>query len=72
MINIIDFEEQPFREHIYNTYSMNMNAMSNINSDINEKSSTSAKTTISTIQSDIHLLCLKNNKIDVIINDKLR
>lgn len=72
MINIIDFEEQPFREHIYNTYSMNVNAMSSIKSDINDKSSTSAKTTISTIQSDIHLLCLKNNKIDIIIKDNLR
>mmetsp|Transcript_18409 Transcript_18409/g.17718 ORF Transcript_18409/g.17718 Transcript_18409/m.17718 type:complete len:343 (-) Transcript_18409:98-1126(-) len=72
MINIIDFEEQPFREHIYNTYSMNMNAMQTINSDISEKTSTSKKTTVSTIQSDIHLLCLKNNKIDIIIKDNLR
>ena len=62
MINIIEFEEEPFRRHIKTTFV----------TDNTESNSRTAKTTVSTIISDIHLPEINPNRFNVIVNNNLR
>ena len=62
MINIIEFEEEPFRQHIKTEFVI----------DNTEANSRTAKTTVSTIISDIHLPEINPNRFNVIVNNNLR
>ena len=62
MINIIEFEEDPFRKYVKESYV----------ADNTEATSRTAKTTVSTVISDIHLPDIMGNRINIIVDNKLR
>ena len=61
-MSIIEFEEEPYRTYARETYVP----------DNTDATSRTAKTTVSTVISDIHLPEIAGNRVNVIVNNNLR